>query len=478
MKDLIGKKHLFYSFFIFTFLLLAIQCASSYAKVIGEAEKQFYRGNYEKAFPVVRSLAKESDSKDRLLFLMEAGIIRHTQGEYEESNKIFKEAEIIADNIKVSLSKTGLAFMLSDNESNFRGEDFERVLIKFYVALNYIFMGDYQSAKIYFRRVDIEMKDMTFVKPKYRQNFAARYLDAILSEALGRGLTDSLPQYNFISRHEPSLSHVRADSYVLGIKTKNSATINEHAGFAGQVNAYDQNMNPISYQPGMGEVVIIHQAGKSAIKESRGKLANDQFFALALRGSIQTAIHARGKGASAAGVITAMSRAENPIPVYKNRDPASALPRSVLVNGRNLGNTKIFNDYSDTAIQNFNDNYKMLVSRNVASIAVKVVAAYLASEAAAAAIQGDKKQNDLVSNIIRIGLGAASGYAAAKTISPDLRSWRLLPSNYQIKRFYLQPGTYTIEMPGARNIEGNSRMEVEIESGKIRFVNFRSYTPE
>jgi len=85
-------------------------------------------------------------------------MIFHTKGDYESSIKAFKEAEDLADNIKVSITRQGLSFLLSDNESNFTGEDFERVLIKFYIALDYIFLGKYEDAKIYFRRLELSSK--------------------------------------------------------------------------------------------------------------------------------------------------------------------------------------------------------------------------------------------------------------------------------------------------------------------------------
>lgn len=82
---------------------------------------------------------------------MEAGTIFHTKGDYATSNKVFKDAEVIADQIQTSITKEGLAFMLSDNESNFKGESFERVLIKLYMAINYLMLGDVESSKRYFK---------------------------------------------------------------------------------------------------------------------------------------------------------------------------------------------------------------------------------------------------------------------------------------------------------------------------------------
>lgn len=466
----------------FTLFLLGA-CATSYTSVIKDTEKLYYSGNYSAAIPKIRSLATESSSKDRLLYMMEAGMIMHTQGDYEKSNMAFKDAEAIADTISVSVTKSGLSFLLSDNESNFTGEDFERVLIKFYIALNYIFLGQYEDAKIYFRRLDVELREMKYAQAKYKQNMAARYLDAILSEALGRN-NDARVQYRNISEIAPELDQVKGDRYVLAVKENDSRDMAALSSFSQFVHSMDQNMNPIPYRKGMGEVVIINQAGKAATKESRGKIMEDPQFAKLLRSAVDSAARSKsqGQGLSVAGVLATMGMAENPVPIYKIRDPESATIRTVRVNGRPIGRTTIFNDYSETAMKNFNDNYNQIVIKNVASIAIKMVAAVAASEAATRAVQSRSNnrsaEQQALDGLLRMGAGALSGYAVSKTIAPDLRSWRLLPSNYQIKRLHLLPGQYTIDLPGANLPDGSSSARITVEEGKPVFLNYRSFKPE
>lgn len=459
-------------------LILVLHCATNYASIIKDTEKAYYAGNYDAAIPQIRTLATESDNKDRLLYLMEAGMIFHTKGDYDSSIKAFKEAEQLADNIKVSITRQGLSFLLSDNESNFTGEDFERVLIKFYIALNYIFLNQYENAKIYFRRLDIELREMKFVQGKYKQNLCARYLDAILSESLGR-YNDARVQYKNIQEIAPELVQIKGDRYVLAVKENDAGDMAKLADGKSYVNAYNPSMSPVPYSQEMGEVIIINQAGKAATKESRGKILNDEKFTLAMRGALEGAIRAKGGGLSMGGVVAALSIAENPIPIYTKRDEESAKEKPVYLNGKNIGQTSIYNDYSDTAMQNFNENYNTIVTKNVASIAVKMVAAAVASEALAQSFERGKNKDNgsaaLVGGLVRLGAGALAGYAASQTIAPDLRSWRLLPSNYQIKRLHLKPGTYKISIPGGKLPDGSEKAEVIVESGKQIFLNFRTY---
>jgi hypothetical protein len=461
------------------FIISVLSCASDYHKIIEETETAYYNQNYDSAIPSIRSLYEDSDTKDRLLFLMEAGMIFHSKGDYVTSNKVFKEAEELSENIKTSITKEGLAFLLSDNESNYTGEDFERVMIKFFIALNFMSLGDLDNAKIYFRRLDFELKEMKFTAAEYRQNNAARLLDAYVSEKLGR-FNDARVQFKNMEQLVNTSPTLTSDRFVLAVKENDSRDMGKYSKGAPYVQAYTNTMAKTDINsPNLSEVVIIHQAGKSAAKESRGKLMDDEYFALALRGAIEIAIRTEGAGASTAGVLATLSTAENPIPVYKDRDLEGSRKRNFYINGVEIGSGDILNDYSNTAIKNFNDNYKALITKNVTSLAVKVVAAVIASEATAKAIEsglGDKNKNDLVSSLIRLAAGAAAGLATSQVIGPDLRCWRTIPSNFQIKRVFLAPGEYTFKMDTSTGISSNAPSTIKVEEGKPLYINVRSFS--
>lgn len=210
-------------------------------KIIEATENAYFSKNYDSAIPSIRALYEDSATKDRLLFLMEAGMIFHSKGDYESSNKVFKEAEDLSDNIKTSITKEGLAFLLSDNESNYTGEDFERVMIKYFVASNYLMLGDLENAKIYFRRLDFELKEMKFIAAEYRQNNAARLIDAFVSERLGR-FNDARVQFRNMEQLMSGSSVLMSDRYVLAVKENDSRDMGKYAKGAPFVQAYNQSM--------------------------------------------------------------------------------------------------------------------------------------------------------------------------------------------------------------------------------------------
>ena len=473
-------KYIKYSSFIFLFIFFSY-CATNYIEKIAKTENAFYVEDYETAIPSVRELAKDASAKDELLYLMEAGTIFHTKGDYTTSNKVFKDAEVIADQIQTSITKEGLAFMLSDNESNFKGESFERVLIKLYMAINYLMLGDVESSKRYFKKVDFELRDMKTTDSKYKQNLFARYIDAVVSEQLN-SFNDARVSYKNIMDIAPDNKDILADRYVLAVKEKDTRDQSKYAEGQNYIKAYDKNLQPIAYNPNLAEVLIINQAGKTATKESKGKLIDEPVIQQALYKAVEVSMRSMDtKGASVTTVMAMISSAENPIPEYKKREEQRSNPIDIYVNGVMLTNTKVYNDYSETAIANFNENYTSLVTRNVASIATKVVAAGIAAYAAGKAAEKQAKDRGgdgagIVGLIVGVAAGAIAGAGVSATIKPDLRCWRTLPSNFQIRRIFIEPGTYDFEFKSntSRAMGGKNFSKISVDTGKLVVINFRS----
>ncbi|MBP7282935.1 MAG: hypothetical protein KBA66_15235 [Leptospiraceae bacterium] len=467
---------------------LVSYCASNYIEKVKKAEDAFYKENYDTAIPELRALAKDAKTKDELLYLMEAGTVFHTKGDYETSNKVFQEADLIADTLKTSMSKETLAFLLSDNESNYKGESFERVLIKLYMSLNYLMLGKVEDSKRYFKKVDFELKDMKVMDSKYKQNLFARYVDAVVSEQL-KSYNDARVSYKNIMEINPDNKEILADRYVLAVKEGDTRDQAKFAEGRNYIKAYNTNLQPIPYNTDLAEVLIINQAGKAATKESKGKIINEPMIQEALAKALEAALrNMKNEGISLGVVMAMVSNAENPIPEYKKREEQKANPIDIYANGVMLTNTKVYNDYSETAIANFNENYTTLVTKNIASIATKVavaaVAAYAAGKAAESASKGRGGRDDggaevaasIIGAIISAVAGAAAGAGVAATIKPDLRCWRTLPSNFQVRRVFLEPGLYDFEFKSntSKAMGGKNFRQISVETGKLVVINFRS----
>ena len=476
-ESLISSKKI--TGYILLLTLLLSSCSVKYSKKIKNTEDYFFQGKYEDSVNEIRELTRDADAKDRLLYLMEAGIILHSIGEYKKSNIAFKDADNIAETIKTSISKQAAAFLLNDTKANFKGENFERVLIKFYIALNYIMMENLQSAKRYFRKLDFELKEMKYEDAKYKQNTAARYLDGVVSESMGN-YNDARIQYKNILSIDPDNKNGLSAGYILARKESDPGDMEKFKKGEQFVTAFNTNMEPTAYHLKMGELIIVHQAGKAAVKASRGRLLDDEEFMVALRIAIEVALRARGAGLTVTGVLASMGTSENPIPVYRPRDRIGAGEVEILINGKSAGRTEVMNNYTQIAIRNFNDNYSGMIAKNVASSATKIVIASIAAHEMSKKMEEKSGSGACIGRVLRFLVGAGVGKVVGATIEPDLRCWRLLPSNYQIKRIFLEPGKYKLSF----NFNNNNTVttdipeDIEIKSGQPVIVTFRSMSVE
>lgn len=451
-------------------LCFNLACAGSYAKKIQSTETSFYNGDVDGAVATVTPLAQDSSSRDRLLFYMEAGVVFHTKGDYKTSNEIFSRADEMADEIKTSITDSTKAFLLSDRESAFQGENFERILIKYYLALNQVILGDLESAKRTLRKLEADLKDMKYEDSAYKQILAARYLDALVSEEL-KAYNDARVQYKNLEIFGADHAWVAGERYALAERTGDAGDKAKNAA---------HRIRPLDIKPavagekGNGELILLVQSGKAAVKASRGNLMNDREFALALRVAIDVAILSHGKGLSTAGVIAMMGTAENPIAKFTPRE-ADAEP-ALLLDETPLPSPYTLTHFDIIAEKNFNENYSTYINKNVASIATKIVIAAVAADALARQIR--KNDNGIVGALGGLAVGLGAGGAVAATVKPDLRSWHMLPARFSAVRVLLPAGSYHLKTAGDspnQIVFGLDGQQIVIKPGKKTFVSLRTF---
>lgn len=453
--------------------LFLLGCAGSYVKKVRATEEAFYNGDIDNAVAQITPLAQDSSARDRLLFYMEAGLIYHAKGDLKQSNEIFARADEMAEGIKTSITGSVGTFLLSDREGEFQGENFERILIKYYLALNYTLMGELENAKRMLRKLEADLKEMKYEDADYKQVLVARYLDALISEELHQ-YNDARVQYKNLENFGADRAWLARERYALAAKSRDAGDMAKYAAGRAGVLDFPNIRTPLDKKH-PGELILFVETGKAAVKVSRGNLMNDREFALALRVAIDVAILSHGKGLSTAGVIAMMGTAENPIAKFAPREngPAPAL----LLEDVTLPQAVKITDFDYISQRNFNDNYSSYINKNVASIATKIVIAAVAADAIASSI---RKNNDgLVGALggLAVGLGAGAGVAA--TVKPDLRSWHMLPSGYAVVRVLLPAGVYNLGVQGADAglvVYGNENPQIEIKPGKKTFVSLRTFT--
>lgn len=147
--------------------LLIAGCASSsiftpYPSRAAEYQSAVSTGSFNKA---LIDLEKRKAQKDQLLFMLERGRLNALAGNTEDSVADFNHAITVfrfyEERAKISLTHSfaqSSALLTNDNAIPYQGEDYERIFLHHYQALNYIALGEREKALVEVRRANQEQE--------------------------------------------------------------------------------------------------------------------------------------------------------------------------------------------------------------------------------------------------------------------------------------------------------------------------------
>lgn len=112
-------------------------CAT-YGNGVQQALTAVDQGDYTAAATQIESTLS-ADGKDRLLYNLELGVIRHLEGNYAESNRLLEDAARITEALKKRQLRDTLMVMMSNpRNADYAGNTHEEMMIYYYKALNYL----------------------------------------------------------------------------------------------------------------------------------------------------------------------------------------------------------------------------------------------------------------------------------------------------------------------------------------------------
>jgi len=127
--------------------------------------------------------------QDLVLYLMNKGMLLRMSGDYPESTRTLEEAKGQIQGLRaLSLREQALSITVNDATKSFIGEDYERVMVNNYLALNYLERGQLDAARVEALQVDLLLREkaqkITLASP-YAEDAFARYLAGIVYEDEG-----------------------------------------------------------------------------------------------------------------------------------------------------------------------------------------------------------------------------------------------------------------------------------------------------
>jgi hypothetical protein len=441
-----------------------IGCAT-YGSKTDQARLMFSQGKYDDA---LKKLEKTRTSRSRLLYLMERGVVLHYAGRYEESNQSFEEAEILAEDLYTkSISREAGALLTSDNILPYEGEKFERALIHYYRAINYIYLKLPDDALV-------ECRKVSFLLQKYRDESEGKstaYSDDAFMQYLAGMLFEWQGEINdaFISYRKaeaayekykqeygvpqpPSLKNdLLRTSKALGFMDEHERYLKKYGG------SYDETES----EGQTGQLIIIHDNGFAPTKA-----AAEIVFPILKADNIGKSIDVwaySGKLRARAGKHYSDVELEYllrvSIPRYASTRPRIAYMK-VGVDGVKAS-SELVEDVEAIALKNFTEREPRILLKTIA----RGVTKYLAFRTAR------KKQGEIAGLLVNI--------VNIATEEADTRSWLTLPNNIGMVRMSLPPGKYNLQLSfhskNGQQIDSASLQNVEIRERDFTFLNYRTF---
>jgi hypothetical protein len=165
-------------------------CGATYNEKTADLEHDLVTRNFDGAIASIENNDFLQKKRNRLLYLMEKGKVEHMKGNYESSNQLFEEAYILIDDrIKTNAGQAVAAKLTNPMAAPYKGEDFEKVNIHYYKALNFFQLGKTQEALVEAKRINIKLNELNQRynknKNKYTEDAFAQILQGLLYEATG-----------------------------------------------------------------------------------------------------------------------------------------------------------------------------------------------------------------------------------------------------------------------------------------------------
>ena len=438
-------------------VLIGVAACAPQIGIYPRVDQFMAAADFGSAMEFIEKNREEYGERDHLIFLMDRAILAHYAGEYARSAKIFQEATYeFEERYTESISKYGATWLVNDLAADYRGEDFESVMINLFNALNYAKLGETAEALVEARMVDnrlnlINSKYDEGRKNVYKEDGFARFLMGVLYEAGGtfQDLNDA-----FISYKKAYKIYKEDFSLNYGISPPPALKQNllSVAAFMGteEWSHWKRTLPSVRFmtleeRSKQAEVYVIQYNGKAPVKVEQAIMAP-----MPDRHIIKIAFprYEARPGSISSSVICASSTERKA--VYRSRSIlAEHIGRIAM---KNLENRK---------------------ARVTAKAVARATAKYVAGKAASDEIR--KRQGEMAGLFADIFTTAI----AVATERADLRCWRTLPAEVRVAKLMVQPGDYNIaaECLGQRGsvVRRISLGRHALEAGDKRFIIFHTF---
>jgi hypothetical protein len=437
-------------------------------------------GHYERASDQLDRTRLLKKDRNRLLYLLEKGKMEHLIGHYDHSNNYLNEADLLMEDGRTTVKDVALGNLMNPMMKTYQGEDFEKYMVHYYKALNYLQLGLPDEALVEARRITLRsyaQDDKIKSEHKYVSDAFSHMLQGLVYERAG-DINNAFIAY----RNAVDLYLERKGAYygvALPVQLKKDLLRTAYLnGFTGELERYE-GLLEMTYQPEEaapgGELVVFWENGLAPVKTEQNLL-----FSLTDRGGGDLVFVDRGglynipfdpdhhyHGDRA--VLNNLTALRVAIPRYQAIQPNySGAALSCNSATYALEPAQSVNELAFATLQE-----RMLkeLAQTLTRLAIKRLTEEIVEPDKNDEKDKDKKKkkDDDWQEALAFGLKAFN-FATEKA---DTRNWQSLPHTIYYTRIPLQPGEnkLSVELAGGRGKRAPQTITINCRGG-LQFYSF------
>jgi len=417
------------------FLAMLAGCAT-FSDTIRSTERNLAQQQPKLALVEYEKLTPSS--ADRVLYLMNRGMLLRIAGDYEQSTHELEGAKKLIDTLRaVSLSEQALSFAVNDSAQSFIGADFEQVMLHAYLALNYLEQRKLDAARVEALQADVLLRQIapgSLIRP-YAEDAFTRYLTGIVFED-EQEWSDAMIAYR--KAYEAYQGQLKRFGVTVPETLKHDLIrLADRMGLTQEAERYRESFgirDTLGAEALLdrGEIILTVHAGLAPEKREHGITVINPNTGRLLRLAL---------------------------PRYHSRGHPFAYAR-VSVETQSATSSLVAN-IDAIAIKSLEARMPAITARALARMIAK-------DSVAKAAASGDSGSGG------QALAGLAVNIAAVLTERADTRSWFTLPGEIHLARLSLPPGRYRgrIEFHGHSGaVLQSSEFQVELGKGEKRYMS-------
>lgn len=421
-------------FLILVVLILTNGCATYNSKSV-IFQNKLQEGDIKGAIASIETNKHLLKPRNKLLYLLEKGKLAYLDGDYKTSNLLFNKADDLIEANSPSVGNQILGTLLNPSKETYKGEDFEKVAIHYYKALNYTFLNQYDEAIVEAKRINLRLLQLNEKYPNGKKN---RYKDDAFAHNLQGLLYEALGDINnaFIAYRNAVDLYLENNGTYFGVSIPKQLSQDllrtaTTMGFLDQFAMYKDKMN-VTYEPAStknGEAIVFWENGLVPYKDQT-------FFTFSILPGNQTGYLTIFNEQLGIDLPLPIGNGNNSEAKFSDLDVFSiAFPKYVTRAAY----------YNNAVVKANNTTYELELIENYDDIAIKTLNDRMLRDIGKAALRlGAKKVSQYVLKNQNEELGALLGVFNAITEGADTRNWQSLPSHIYYTRIPLRQGENTV----------------------------------